>query len=259
MSNDNVLITQSNLDERVKKSRIPAKLDLYQSLTGLFLGLFMWGHMFFVSSILLGKDAMWHITKFFEGYHLFGKAYPGVVSIIALIVLIVFVVHAALAVRKFPISYGQYKLYRAHMKAMKHEDTTLWMWQVWTGFALFFLVSAHLYQMLVFPADIGPSGSGARVWSHGLWPYYLIMLLAVEFHGGIGLYRLAVKWCIPSTVARATLKKVKWGITIFFLLLGFATLVAYMVVGHQLRGQGEYIPASERANYTTMVMEVNNK
>lgn len=258
MSNDNVLITQSNLDERVKKSRTPARLDFYQSLSGLFLGLFMWGHMFFVSSILLGKDAMWHITKFFEGYHIFGKAYPGIVSIIAAFVLFVFIVHAMLAVRKFPISYKQYKTYRAHMKGMKHEDTTLWMWQVWTGFALFFLASAHLYQMIVFPAAIGPSGSGARVWGSGLWPYYLIMLLAVEFHGGIGLYRLAVKWCIPASVSRETLKKVKWILTGFFLILGFATLIAYMVVGYQLKNQGEYIPAGERANHTAMVMEVNN-
>jgi len=33
--------------------------------------------MFFVSSILLGKDAMWTITKLFEGYFFFGVAYPG--------------------------------------------------------------------------------------------------------------------------------------------------------------------------------------
>jgi fumarate reductase subunit C len=42
-----------------RKSRWPAKLDWLQSASGLVLGLFMWGHMFFVSSILLGKDAMW--------------------------------------------------------------------------------------------------------------------------------------------------------------------------------------------------------
>ena len=27
-----------------------------------------------------------------------------------------------------------------------------------------------------------------------MWPLYLVMLFAVEFHGGIGLYRLALKW-----------------------------------------------------------------
>ena len=44
-----------------------------RALTGLVLALFMWGHMFFVSSILLGNDAMWTITKFFEGYFFFGQ------------------------------------------------------------------------------------------------------------------------------------------------------------------------------------------
>lgn len=256
MSNENVLITQAGLADRVQKSRAPARMDLWQSLTGLFLGLFMWGHMFFVSSILLGKDAMWHITKFFEGYHIFGKAYPGLVSIIVAVVIVVFVVHAMLAVRKFPISFKQYRVYRAHMKGMKHEDTTLWMWQVWTGFALFFLASAHLYQMLVWPELIGPYGSSQRVWSDHLWPYYLIMLLCVEFHGGIGLYRLAVKWCIPASVSRAALKKIKWAITGFFLILGVATLIAYCKVGYDLRNTTDYVPAGVQTS--ALMMEANN-
>ena len=43
----------------VRKSRWPARLDWMQSVSGLVLALFMWGHMLFVSSILLGTDAMW--------------------------------------------------------------------------------------------------------------------------------------------------------------------------------------------------------
>ena len=42
----------------------------------------MWGHMFFVSSILISKDAMWTITKFFEGYFFFGRSYPVIVSVV---------------------------------------------------------------------------------------------------------------------------------------------------------------------------------
>ena len=71
----------------VRKSRWPARLDWMQSASGLVLALFMWGHMFFVSSILLGKDAMWTITKFFEGYFFFGRAYPGIVSCVVAIVV----------------------------------------------------------------------------------------------------------------------------------------------------------------------------
>ncbi|EPD5770649.1 fumarate reductase cytochrome b subunit, partial [Campylobacter coli] len=39
-----------------KKSKMPAKLDFIQSASGLFLGLFMWVHMVFVSTILVSKD-----------------------------------------------------------------------------------------------------------------------------------------------------------------------------------------------------------
>jgi fumarate reductase subunit C len=86
-------------------SRIPARLERLRSASGLLLALFMWGHMFFVSSILLGKDAMWTITKLFEGYFFFGRAYPGIVSFIVACVLVLFVGHAFLALRKFPIAY----------------------------------------------------------------------------------------------------------------------------------------------------------
>ena len=66
----------------------------------------MWGHMFFVSSILLGNDAMWIITKMFEGYFFFGQAYPVIVSGVVAVVFTLFVAHAALALRKFPINYA---------------------------------------------------------------------------------------------------------------------------------------------------------
>ena len=64
-------------------------------------------------------------------------------------IVVLFVGHAFLAVRKFPINYAQWRSFRTHMGHMKHEDTTLWFWQVVTGFALFFLATIHLYVMLM--------------------------------------------------------------------------------------------------------------
>ena len=72
-----------------RKSRLPAKLDYVQSATGLFLGLFMWGHMFFVSTILISKDAMYAVTKFFEGSLFLEDTNPVFVSIAVGIVLII--------------------------------------------------------------------------------------------------------------------------------------------------------------------------
>jgi fumarate reductase subunit C len=192
---------------------------------------------------------MWTVTRFFEGYFLFGRSYPWIVSLAVALVLALLVVHAILALRKFPASYRQYAAFRDHMRVMRHEDTTLWFWQVFTGFALFFLASVHLYIMLTRPDRIGPYESADRVWSEYLWPLYVLLLLAVELHGGIGLYRLAVKWgwfaAADPNATRRRLKAIKWAITLFFLALGFATLAAYVRIGieHQDRYGERYVPS----------------
>jgi fumarate reductase subunit C len=234
---------------RPRKSLWPARLDMAQSVSGLALGLFMWGHMFFVSSILISPDAMWTITKMFEGYFVLGHSYPGIVSVVVAVVFALFIGHAALAVRKFPINYGQYRVYRDHMGMMRHEDTTLWYWQVVTGFAMFFLASVHLYQMLMHPGLIGPYESGERMWSGRWWPLYLVLLFAVEIHGGVGLYRLAVKWGWfegkDPKASRSNLKKLKWALSAFFIVLGLATMAAYVKIGYANRyvAGAHYTPA----------------
>ena len=249
--NAHAAVAASGAARRVK-SRWPAKLDLAQSASGLLLGLFMWGHMFFVSTILISEDAMWAVTKFFEGYFFFGKAYPILVSLVVAAVFVLFIVHAALALRKFPISYGQYRIYRDHMAMMRHEDTTLWYWQVVTGFAMFFLASVHLYQMMMHPEQIGPWTSSDRVWSGLWWPLYLVLLFAVELHGGIGLYRLAVKWGWfagkDDRATRKRLKALKWLLSVFFIVLGLATLGAYIKIGmsHDARAGKEFVPSWQK-------------
>ena len=250
MDSSSRIIAGAGLADRTRKSRWPARLDFAQSASGLLLALFMWGHMFFVSSILISKDAMWTITKMFEGYFVFGRSFPGIVSCVVAAIIAMIVLHAALAVRKFPISWQQFHLFRAHMKTMRHEDTTLWFWQVFTGFALFFLATVHLYVMLTRPHLIGPFESADRVWTDRYWPLYILLLLAVEFHGGIGLYRLCVKWGWfegrDPAATRRHLKALKWALTVFFLVLGFATLAAYIKIGIQHApdyGQ-PYVPAA---------------
>jgi fumarate reductase subunit C len=237
------------LADRPRKSHWPARMDLAQSLSGLALGLFMWGHMGFVSTILISKDAMWTVTKMFEGYFVFGRAFPQLVSVIVSIVFVLFMTHAFLALRKFPADYRQYHTFLGHKNLMRHSDTSLWWLQVVTGFLLFFLGPPHLYQMLMHPHAIGPYESGDRVWSGSWWPLYLILLFCVEVHGGVGLYRLVVKWgwfegADPDR-SRRRLTQLKWALTAFFLVLGLLTLGAYMKIGYEHRHQaGErYVPA----------------
>ena len=251
MNSTTDVIAGVGLADAGAKSRLPARLDWLQSASGLLLALFMWGHMFFVSTILISHLPMWTVTKFFEGYFIFGRSYPGIVSGVVAAVIALLVLHAMLAVRKFPINWRQYRLFRGHMKMMRHEDTSLWFWQVFTGFALFFLATVHLYVMLTRPHLIGPFESGDRVWSDRYWPLYILLLLAVEFHGGIGLYRLAVESGNGSAGAapdamRKRLKTFKWALTVFFLVLGFATLAAYIKIGiaHAPNYGQPFVPAA---------------
>jgi len=247
------LIAGVGLADGGRASRWPARLDVAQSASGVLLVLFMWVHMLFVSSILLGNEAMWTVTKLFEGYFFFGRSLHWIVSTVVASITALVVVHALLAVRKFPGNYRQFRTFRAHMRMVRHEDTTLWFWQVFTGFALFFLASVHLFTMMARPDRIGPFESADRVWSDHFWPLYVLLLLAVELHGGIGLYRVAVKWgwlgAHDANATRRRLKRIKWGITAAFLILGFATLAAYVRIGidHQDRYGERYLPARASA------------
>ncbi|MBF0234296.1 MAG: fumarate reductase cytochrome b subunit [Desulfamplus sp.] len=231
------------INDKIKKSRIPARLDLLQSGTGLILGLFMWVHMMLVGSIVLGKDAFNFVAKTMELSFLSstGHGYPAAVFFAVLGVFTLFIIHAALGVRKFPISWKQHEIFRSQMGMMKHEDTNLWYIQVITAFIMFFLGSAHLFVMLTNPGQIDPYLSADRVISHNMWPLYLILLFAVELHGTIGLYRLCMKWGWFDKVrwfnennrpgSRQYLKMLKKRLTIFFLALGLLALLVFSVIG----------------------------
>jgi fumarate reductase subunit C len=254
MSKDHIVESLTGKTMKKHKSRIPAKLDFLQSATGLFLAIFMIFHMLFVSTILISKDFMLSVTKAFELSFIFegGSSVPVFISI--LVVFIIFIFHAFLAMRKFPISYREALRLKTHSDLMNHGDTKLWMIQVVTGFALFFLGSVHLYIMLTNPGNIGPYASSDRVYSDLMWPLYILLLIAVEFHGAIGLYRLSVKWGWfegnDPKESRKQLKKAKWILSGVMLTLGAATLIAYMKIG-----------AEHQANYGeryTSQVEVQN-
>ena len=227
-----------------KKSKNPARLDFWQSATGLFLGLFIIGHMFLVSSILISDEAMYRVTKFFEGSFIFGAAGdPRIVSGVTLVVIIAFVVHAFLAMRKFPINYRQFIVLKTHKHLMKHSDTSLWFIQAATGFVMFFLASAHLFVMLTQPENIGPHASAYRFVQQDFWLLYIFLLFAVELHGSIGLYRLCIKWGWFEKLGIQNLRRVKWLMSVFFIVLGLCSFGAYVKKGMSLdpnKGIHEY-------------------
>lgn len=218
-----------------KKSRVPAKLDKLLTGTGVILAIFMMGHMFFVSTILLGKDVMYTVTKLFELDFIFEGGLPFVVSILVAMITFILIVHAILGIRKFPTSYKAYIRIKEHAKMMKHQDTSLWMFQWISGLLMMFLATIHLYIMFTQPQNIGPYASAHRVVNEHMWLLYMVLLICVELHGSIGLYRAAMKWgwfdgANPKET-RAKMLKAKKMVSYFFLALGAVTLLAYIKIG----------------------------
>ena len=218
-----------------KIDKIPARLDFLQSFTGLILGLFISGHILFESSILISKEMMYKVTIMFEGYYFFGETYPGIISFLASAISIIFIIHASIAMRKFPANYKQYKTIKEHTKRMKHEDSSLWIIQITTGFFMFFLGSVHLYMMITQPSHIGPYESSSRIVDGFMEPLYFALLLSVVSHAFIGLYRLTLKWGFmegKSTKKSRVIFKIIMKIMIaVYLTLGIASLMRYTYIG----------------------------
>lgn len=201
--------------------------ELISGGSGLALALFMWGHMVLVGSILTGARGFdWMATQL-EVYFI---AQPTVVVIVVL-----FLVHAVLASRKIPAQLEErrqlLKLSR-DLKSQPHVESLLWIWQVRTGMAVLVLGSFHLGLLAIdvltplFGERLGIEAitSIERV-SAGLWLPYALLLICVEFHASVGLYRLAVKWGVFSRLGRSTLRRIEKVLLWFFLGLGIVILL----------------------------------
>lgn len=251
------------IESNKKKSRIPARLDLAQSGTGLILGLFMWVHMLLVGSVILGKDSFNFVAKTMELSFLSdtGHGYPIAVFFAVLTIFTLFILHALLGVRKFPISWKQHRIMRDQMEMMNHTDTNLWYIQVVSGFLMFFLGSVHLYIMLTNPGSIDPYLSADRVVSGNMWFLYLILLICVELHATIGIYRLCMKWGWfagkDPKASRKKMKLMKNRLTIFFLSVGVLALLVFIVIGINHRDNvGERYDTHVAAAQTIEAQEV---
>ncbi len=218
-----------------KIDKIPARLDFIQSVTGLVLAIFIMGHILFESSILVSYEMMYRVTLMFEGYYFFGETYPGIISFLAGSIFVIFIVHSAVAFRKFPSKYKEYKIIKEHTTRLKHEDSYLWMIQVITGFIMFFIGSVHLYIMMTQPANIGPYASSSRIVDEFMGPLYLILLISVVSHAFIGLYRLALKWGFMegnnTKVSRARFKLIMKLMIVGYIVIGLFSLVKYTYIG----------------------------
>lgn len=208
--------------------------ELLSGASGLALAVFMWGHMVLVGSILTGQRGFDWMATMLEDYYI---AQPTVV-----VILLLFVVHAALASRKIPSQLAERKrmlaLGRDLARATRdgavppHVESLLWIWQVRTGMLILVLGSFHILLLgvdVLTPLfgerhGIEAASSIARV-RGGLWIVYAVLLISVEFHASVGLYRLAVKWGSGRFLSRPVLRLIERILLWFFLGLGVVVLL----------------------------------
>ncbi|WP_279129119.1 fumarate reductase cytochrome b subunit [Helicobacter winghamensis] len=232
MQNDEVVIeSYLKVTSERKKRRNPARWDLWQSITGVVLAVFILFHMCFTSSILFGPDAFDAVVAFSEGSFIFrGHGIPLLTTLVVVVISVFFVAHAFLAMRKFPANFQQLMLFKTHKSLMKHCDTTLWWLQFLTGFALFFLGGAHLVTILAVSTEINALTSATRFVDGNLAEFYLVLLVVMVLHASIGMYRVIIKW-IPleaPTTAQSNIKRrnVKIAVFAIFIVLGVIAFIA---------------------------------
>jgi fumarate reductase subunit C len=214
--------------------------EIASGVSGLALALFMWGHLLLVGSIMLGARGFDALAGWLEDNWI---AQPTVV-----VVFLLFLLHAAMASRKIPAQLNERRRMIALARGLKHSsgrpgsvfqphlESMLWIWQVRTGMVILVLGSFHVLLLgidVLTPLfgegrGIEAATSTARVHG-GLWLIYAVLLLAVEFHASVGLYRLFVKWGAGAWLTRRTLHRLER--IIFWVILGLGALTLVVLAG----------------------------
>ena len=232
--------------EKSSPARRELAYELLSGGTGLLLALFMWGHVILVGSILTGERGFNWLAGMLEDYYI---AQP-----IVFLVLAMFLVHAVLAARKIPAQLRERKRVLELAKGLNasgrervatrtehspfrpHVESMLWIWQVRTGMVILVLGSFHLVLValdILTPLygdirGLEAVSSMARV-SAGLWLPYAVLLLCVEFHASVGLYRLAIKWGADLWLSRQTMHRLEQ--VIFWVVLGLGGITLLVLAG----------------------------
>ncbi len=232
-----------------RAARVQWRYDVISTASGVFLALFMWGHMLFVSTIWAGERGFDWVADMME--------YTWIAQITVVLVTVAFFVHFVVASRKIPaklqdrkliknlgdaISGSEWRLPPAKQSGLEkirpHNETSLWIWQVRSGMVILVLGAVHLFAVA---SDVvqrvlgGPGITSAESMSRvqgGMWVLYAVLLIAVEFHAGIGLYRVFVKWglgkripIIGKRITRRVAHIIERLTLLFFLAVGIVTLL----------------------------------
>ena len=204
----------------LKNPRIVARVDLIEMISGLLLVFFMFGHLLMLSTILLGPETMNGLAEFLESPPLF-MAQIGAVGVSVLLLA-----HLVTAGRKIPSRIKEQTMIWRLSRQLRHTDTWLWSIQAISGMIILAFAAIHLWIILTtFPIDALKSSK--RV-AESLGYLYLPMVLVVELHVGIGLYRAVMKW---TSFNRRAGSMIKWALTGLFLIIGYSVLATFWFYG----------------------------
>jgi fumarate reductase subunit C len=198
-------------------SKIDAITELVQTASGLLLVGFLWTHMIFVGSILLGVGAFNQLAHFMEQFRLLDAAVVFIILTVA--------AHIGAVFRRIPGRWQEQKIVWKHARTIKHSDTWSWIFQAVTGSAMLILVIIHVFIVVYAGIDTKLSAGRVHSWMLG---FYIVLLLLAEYHASIGLYRAFVKW---GFVKRHSLKRMLTVITVFTVGLGLVSLCVFFVLG----------------------------
>ena len=195
-------------------------VEMIQTISGLLLVIFLWTHMIFVGSILMGAGVFDTLADFMEKYYL--------LDVTVVFLVLVITAHVGTVIRRIPGRWQEQKVIYKLAKTMKHGDTMSWLFQAITGSAMLVMIAIHMF--VVVYAGITTDLSAARVDSWMLW-FYIVFLVFAEYHASVGLYRALAKW---GFIRRAPMKKVLTVVTIITIGLGLASLIVFMRLGDSL-------------------------
>lgn len=207
------------LSQRIltRNLKADAYLDLVEAASGVALAGFLWSHMLFVCTILLGGGTFNSLSEFFDTYLL---SYIGIP-----IVVVIFFVHFLVAGRRIPTRFRDQKIVWQHAKLLHHFDTWTWVFQAITGMAILVCGAIHMW-LVTTGWPIRALTSAGRIES--FWWFYLILLILGEYHASIGVYRVFVKW---GKLPRKPISFVLKIVTLIMVVLGLAAIWAFYKVG----------------------------
>ena len=187
--------------------------------SGVLLIVFIWAHLFLVSSVLIDPAIMNAIAWFFEETYMAQIGGPA-------IGLLIFS-HFLLAARKMPWRTEEQEGFLKHAVLLRHKDTWLWVAQVVSALVILVLAGIHMWVVLS-DLPITAAKSAARIQS-GTWlPFYLVLLPFAELHVGIGFYRIGVKFGYITRQNRRWFQRAEVVMTLGLVGIGLLTLVRFM-------------------------------